>query len=302
MTTDSAVRTTTTLSGSAPSVQKRPARSQVDRNRPAVVSQILLTVVLLIFLTPFVWMLATALKPAAEVFATPPKLFGSELRFQNFSEAWNYVPFGRYMFNGVFVSVIGTLVVCVTSTFAAYAFARLSFKGRDGIFLLYLVTLMVPQEVMIVPMFILMQQFDWVNTYQALILPWAFSAFGTFLLRQFFLNIPRELEEAAMVDGANRLRILWQVIVPIARPAVAVLAVFTFINYWNSFLWPLIITNSADKFTVPVGLNGFLGQQGNQWHLLMAAATISMLPTVIIVLLLQRHLVRGIAMSGMGGR
>lgn len=302
MTTDSAVRTTTTPSGSAPSVQKRTGRSQVDRNRPAVVSQILLTVVLLIFLTPFVWMLATALKPAAEVFATPPKLFGSEFRFQNFSEAWNYVPFGRYMLNGLFVSVMGTLVVCVTSIFAAYAFARLSFKGRDVVFLLYLVTLMVPQEVMIVPMFILMQQFDWVNSYQALILPWAFSAFGTFLLRQFFLNIPRELEEAALVDGANRLRILWQVIVPIARPAVAVLAVFTFINYWNSFLWPLIITNSADKFTVPVGLNGFLGQQGNQWHLLMAAATISMLPTVIVVLLLQRHLVRGIAMSGLGGR
>ena len=274
----------------------------MDRNRPAVVSQILLTVVLLIFLTPFVWMLATALKPAAEVFATPPKLFGSEFRFQNFSEAWNYVPFGRYMLNGLFVSVIGTLVVCVTSIFAAYAFSRLSFKGRDVVFLLYLVTLMVPQEVMIVPMFILMQQFDWVNSYQALILPWAFSAFGTFLLRQFFLNIPRELEEAALVDGANRMRILWQVIVPIARPAVAVLAVFTFINYWNSFLWPLIITNSADKFTVPVGLNGFLGQQGNQWHLLMAAATISMLPTVIVVLLLQRHLVRGIAMSGLGGR
>lgn len=302
MTTDSAVRTTTTPSGSVPSVRKRPGRGQVDRNRPAVVSQILLTVVLLIFLTPFVWMLATALKPAAEVFATPPKLFGSEFQFQNFSEAWNYVPFGRYMLNGLFVSVMGTLVVCLTSIFAAYAFARLSFKGRDVVFLLYLVTLMVPQEVMIVPMFILMQQFDWVNSYQALILPWAFSAFGTFLLRQFFLNIPRELEEAALVDGANRLRILWQVIVPIARPAVAVLAVFTFINYWNSFLWPLIITNSADKFTVPVGLNGFLGQQGNQWHLLMAAATISMLPTVIVVLLLQRHLVRGIAMSGLGGR
>jgi multiple sugar transport system permease protein len=302
MTTDSAVRTTATPSGSVQSVQKRPGRGQVDRNRPAVVSQILLTIVLLIYLTPFVWMLATALKPAAEVFATPPKLLGSELRFQNFSEAWNYVPFGRYMLNGLFVSVMGTLVVCLTSIFAAYAFARLSFKGREVVFLLYLVTLMVPQEVMIIPMFILMQQFDWVNSYQALILPWAFSAFGTFLLRQFFLNIPRELEEAALVDGANRLRILWQVIVPIARPAVAVLAVFTFINYWNSFLWPLIITNSADKFTVPVGLNGFLGQQGNQWHLLMAAAAISMLPTALVVLLLQRHLVRGIAMSGLGGR
>ena len=303
MTTDSAVgRKTATSLESSPPVQKRHARGQVDRNRPAVVSQILLTVVLLIFLTPFVWMLATALKPASEVFATPPKLFGSEFRFQNFSEAWNYVPFGRYMLNGLFVAIMGTLLVCVTSTFAAYAFARLSFRGRDPLFLLYLVTLMVPQEVMIIPMFILMQQFGWVNSYQALILPWAFSAFGTFLLRQFFLNIPKELEEAALVDGANRLRILWQVVVPIARPAIAVLAVFTFINYWNSFLWPLIITNSADKFTVPVGLNGFLGQQGNQWHLLMAAATISMLPTVIMVLLLQRHLVRGIAMSGLGGR
>ena len=301
MTTDSEVGATTAPLGSVQSVQKRPGGGRVDRNRPAVVSQILLTVVLLIYLTPFVWMLATALKPAAEVFATPPKLLGSELRFQNFSEAWNYVPFGRYMLNGMFVSVMGTLVVCLTSIFAAYAFARLSFKGREVVFLLYLVTLMVPQEVMIIPMFILMQQFDWVNSYQALILPWAFSAFGTFLLRQFFLNIPKELEEAALVDGANRLRILWQIVVPIARPAVAVLAVFTFINYWNSFLWPLIITNSTEKFTVPVGLNGFLGQQGNQWHLLMAAASISM-PTVIMVLLLQRHLVRGIAMSGLGGR
>jgi multiple sugar transport system permease protein len=185
---------------------------------------------------------------------------------------------------------------------AAYAFARLPFRGREPLFLLYLVTLMVPQEVMIVPMFILMQQFGWVNSYQALILPWAFSAFGTFLLRQFFLSIPKELEEAALVDGANRMHILVRVILPIARPAVAVLAVFTFINYWNSFLWPLIITNSADLFTVPVGLNGFLGQQGSQWHLLMAASTISMLPTVVMVLLLQRHLVRGIAMSGLGGR
>ena len=277
-------------------------RRRVDRTRPAPLSQILLTVVLIIFLVPFIWMIATALKPASEVFASPPRLLGSELRFENFSEAWSYVPFGRYMVNGMAVAVLGTLLVCVTSILAAYAFARLEFRGRELIFLLYLVTLMVPQEVMIVPMFILMQEFGWTNSYQALILPWAFSAFGTFLLRQFFLNIPKELEEAALVDGASRMRILLAVVLPIARPAVAVLAVFTFINYWNSFLWPLIITNSTDKFTVPVGLNGFLGQQGSQWHLLMAASSISMLPTVIMVLLLQRHLVRGIALSGLGGR
>jgi multiple sugar transport system permease protein len=278
------------------------SRRRVDRTRPAPLSQILLTIVLIIFLIPFIWMISTALKPASEVFASPPTLIGSQLRFANFTEAWSYVPFGRYMINGMVVAVLGTLLVCVTSILAAYAFARLEFRGRELVFLLYLITLMVPQEVMIVPMFILMQQFGWTNSYQALILPWAFSAFGTFLLRQFFLNIPKELEEAALVDGANRMRILLAVVLPIARPAVAVLAVFTFINYWNSFLWPLIITNSTDRFTVPVGLNGFLGQQGSQWHLLMAASTISMLPTVIMVLLLQRHLVRGIALSGLGGR
>jgi multiple sugar transport system permease protein len=276
--------------------------NRVDRTRPAPVSQVLLTIVLIVFMVPFVWMVATSLKPGNEVFGAPPRLLGSELRLANFLEAWSYVPFGRYMVNGLLVAVLGTLLVCVTSILAAYAFARLEFKGRELLFLLYLITLMVPQEVMIVPMFILMQQFGWTNSYQALILPWAFSAFGTFLLRQFFLNIPTELEEAALVDGASRLRILTSIVLPIARPAVAVLAVFTFINYWNSFLWPLIITNSTELFTVPVGLNGFLGQQGSQWHLLMAASTISMLPTVIMVLLLQRHLVRGIALSGLGGR
>ena len=303
---------TAELQGTAPSVrtagapraEARPARrhNRVDRTRPAPLSQVLLTVVLLVFMVPFVWMLATALKPGDQVFSTPPTLVGDQLRFANFSEAWSYVPFGRYMLNGMVVAVLGTALVCVTSILAAYAFARLEFRGRELVFLLYLITLMVPQEVMIVPMFILMQQLGWTNSYQALILPWAFSAFGTFLLRQFFLNIPKELEEAALADGASRLRILLAIVLPIARPAVAVLAVFTFINYWNSFLWPLIITNSTDLFTVPVGLNGFLGQQGSQWHLLMAASTISMLPTVVMVLLLQRHLVRGIALSGLGGR
>ncbi|BDZ64055.1 carbohydrate ABC transporter permease [Agromyces mangrovi Wang et al. 2018] len=281
----------------------RPASAR-KRARLAreITSQVLLTLVLLLFLMPFIWMLATALKPGNEVFASPPSLFGSEIRWSNFVDAWTFVPFGRFMWNGLVVSVLGTLLVCITSVFAAYAFARMRFRGRSGLFALYLVTLLVPQEVVVIPMFIFMQELGWQNSYQALILPWAFTAFGTFLLRQFFLTVPRELEEAATVDGASRLRILLTIIVPIAKPAIGVLAVFTFINYWNSFLWPLIIISTQDMATVPIGLNSFLGQQGNQWQLLMAASTISMLPTALIVILLQRHLVKGIALSGLGGR
>ena len=295
MTTETLARPSTPATPTAPRARRRTTPR-------GVLSQVLLTAVLLLFLMPFVWMIASALKPPAEVFGTGTGLIGSEIRWSNFSEAWGYLPFGRFMLNGLFVALTGTVVVCVTSVLSAYAFARLRFRFRDRIFLLFLGTLMVPQEVTVVPMFILMQQFGWVDSYAALILPWAFTAFGTFLLRQFFLTIPRELEEAATIDGASKLRILLQVVVPIARPAIAVLAAFTFINYWNSFLWPLIIVNSRDMATVPLGLNLFLSQNGNQWHLLMAAAAISMLPTVVMVVLLQRHLVRGIALSGLGGR
>jgi len=268
----------------------------------SVVSQILLSLVALLFMVPIIWMLLSALKPSAEVFTTPPTLFGSEVKFSNFVEAWNYLPFGRFILNTVFVAGIGTLITLVASAMSGYAFARLNFRFRGGLFVLYLSTLIVPQEVIVIPMFLVMQRLGWVNSYQALILPWAFTAFGTFLLRQFFLTIPRELEEAAKIDGCGHIRILRSIIIPIAAPALAVLAVFTFISYWNSFLWPLIIINDTAKMTVPLGLDLFLGQQGQRWELLMAAATISMVPTVILVLALQKYLVRGIALSGLGGR
>ena len=279
-----------------------------ERRRPgsfrvtSVVSQILLSLVALLFLVPIIWMLLSALKPSAEVFTTPPTLFGSEVKFSNFVEAWNYLPFGRFILNTVFVAGIGTLITLMASAMSGYAFARLNFRFRGGLFVLYLSTLIVPQEVIVIPMFLVMQRLGWVNSYQALILPWAFTAFGTFLLRQFFLTIPRELEEAAKIDGCGHIRILRSIIIPISAPALAVLAVFTFISYWNSFLWPLIIINDTAKMTVPLGLDLFLGQQGQRWELLMAAATISMVPTVILVLALQKYLVRGIALSGLGGR
>ena len=279
------------------------ARPRRRRSRVgAVVSQVLLSLVALLFLLPIIWMVVSALKPSAEVFTVPPSPIGSEVNFGNFAEAWNYLPFGRFILNTLFVAIVGTLITLVASAMSAYAFARLNFRFRGGLFVLYLSTLIVPQEIIVIPMFLIMQRLEWVNSYQALILPWAFTAFGTFLLRQFFLTIPLELEEAAKIDGAGHIRILRSIIIPISAPAFAVLAVFTFISYWNSFLWPLIIINDTDLMTVPLGLQLFLGQQGQRWELLMAAATISMVPTVLLVLALQKYLVRGIALSGLGGR
>jgi multiple sugar transport system permease protein len=267
-----------------------------------VLSQTLLSLVALLFLAPIIWMVLSAIKPSAEVFTVPPRPFGSEIKLGNFAEAWNYLPFGHFIVNTVFVASVGTAITLIASALSGYAFARLNFKYRGGLFVLYLSTLIVPQEVIVIPMFLLMKQLEWVNSFKALILPWAFTAFGTFLLRQFFLTVPRELEEAAKLDGCGHLRILTRIFTPIASPAFAVLAVFTFIGYWNSFLWPLIIINDTDKMTVPLGLQLFLGQQGQRWELLMAASTIAMIPTIVLVLALQRYLVKGIALSGLGGR
>ncbi|TDO35634.1 multiple sugar transport system permease protein [Kribbella sp. VKM Ac-2527] len=279
-----------------------------DANSPVAkvrngVSHILLIAVAIVFMGPLVYAVATSLKPADEVFTPTPELFGSEIRWQNYADAFTFAPFGRYFLNSLFVAVAGTLVVVVASSLSAYAFARLRFRGREQLFVLFLGTLMVPQEVLIVPMYWLMQSLGWVDSYWALILPWAFTAFGTFLLRQFFLTVPVELEEAARVDGCGPFRSFLRIMLPLARPAIAVLTVFTFISFWGSFLWPLIIVNSvADKGTVPLGLAQFIGQQGTQWNLMMAASVLSMLPTILLVVLLQKHLVRGLLVTGLGGR
>ncbi|MEV0611898.1 carbohydrate ABC transporter permease [Nonomuraea sp. NPDC050404] len=268
-----------------------------------VISHIALYLVAAAFLAPLVYMVATSFKRADEVFGSPPSLFGSVFRWENYSEALAYLPFGRFVLNGLAVAVVGTVVVLVSSAMSAYAFSRLRWRGRNGVFLVFLATLMIPQEVLVVPMFILMRWFGWVDSFQALIFPWAFTAFGTFMLRQFFLTIPEEISESARIDGAGSVRIFTSILMPLVRPALAVLAVFTFIGYWNSFLWPLIIINSVDEFgTVPLGLQLFFGQQGSQWNLVMAASVISMAPSAALLIILQKHLIRGIATSGLGGR
>ncbi|MGX1932319.1 carbohydrate ABC transporter permease [Microbacterium resistens] len=268
-----------------------------------VIAHVVVYLAAAVFLSPIVYAFFSALKPNSEMFSMPPTLIASEVRWTNFLDVFAYGPFLTYIGNSFFVAVAGTLVVLIVSTTAGYAFGRLRWKGRDAVFVLFLATLMVPAEVLVIPMFQVMQWFNWVDTYQALILPFAFTAFGTFLMRQFFRGIPYELEEAARVDGAGPVRSFLQIILPLAKSAVAVLSVFTFLSFWNSYLWPLIVTVDYNAHgTLPVGLASFSGLTGTRWDLQMAAAIISMIPTTVLVIALQKHLVKGIAMAGLGGR
>lgn len=259
-------------------------------------------IVALIFLFPIIWTFFTALKPGNEVFSTGLKPFGSKVLWSNFVDAWNSVDFGRLMFNSLVIAAISTALTLVIATAAAYAFSRLRFRGRNGLFLLFVVTLTLPIEVAVVPLYLGFNAVGLVDTWTALILPGLFGAFGTFLLRQFMLQIPVELEEAARVDGASSLRILLSIIVPLVRPALSVLAVFAFLGSWNGFLWPLIILNTQTKWTIPLGLAGFTTQVGTQWQLLTAACILTIIPVIIVVAIAQKQLVAAIGAGAFGGR
>jgi multiple sugar transport system permease protein len=274
--------------------------------RPISVSTIasyaLLVVLAALTLVPVVWMVLTAFKSPSEVAAIPPTWWPRSWHPENFVEAWHAAPFGRYLVNTVFMATTIMVLEVATSALAAYAFARLRFPGRDSLFLLYLATLMIPRQVTLIPLFILMRDLGWVNTYQGLIVPQAFSAFGTFLLRQFFLTIPFELEDAARVDGSSRLGCLVRIILPLSGPALATLGVFIMLYQWNNLLWPLVMSNSDATRPIAVGLRVFQGQYCTDWELLMAAATLAVIPMVALYLVAQRWFVQGITLSGFGGR
>jgi multiple sugar transport system permease protein len=256
----------------------------------------------ILMVVPFLWMASTAFKSGGSAFDYPPTWIPKPFTLDNFKDVWTIVPFGRYFFNSLFVAVAVTVGEVLTSALAAYAFARLRFPGRDAMFLLYLATLMIPGQVTIIPNFILMRYLGWINTYQGLIIPTAFTAFGTFLLRQYFLSIPRELEEAARVDGASYFEVWWRIIMPLASPAIATLGVFSFMGAWNSFLWPFIMVSRSDMRTLTVALRSLQTEYGTEWGMMMAGSLLAMLPMLIIFLSAQRYFVRGIATTGFGGR
>lgn len=262
-----------------------------------------LLIVALLFLFPFFWMVSNAVRSNAEVLAIPVRILPHVFEWDNFAKAWTQLPFGRFFLNSLFISVSVTLITVVVSCLSGYAFARLKFPGREALLMAYLGTLMVPAIMLIIPLFLIVNSLGMVNTFQGVILPVAFGTFGAFLMRQFFLSIPMELEEAARIDGASRLRILVSIIVPLSMPAIGLLSLFTFIAQWNNFLWPLIVMTGTENATLPVGLTYFQSQSGTQWNFIMAGAALSMLPGVFLAILLQKLIYNSIALNaGMGGR
>ncbi len=219
----------------------------------------------------------------------------------NYAEAWNIVPFGKYFLNSALVSLCITLGQLLTCSLGGYAFSRLEFPGRDAVFLLYLATLMIPGPILTVPIYLLLRQFHLLNTYQGIILPGLFSAYGTFLLRQFFLTIPRDLEDAARIDGAGRLSLYFRIILPLSGPALAALATFVFIGSWNDFFWPSIVLTDPGMLTLPVGLAHFNDIYMYEYGRLMAGSMISIAPAILMYVFFQRFITRGIVMTGLKG-
>ncbi len=255
-----------------------------------------------IMIVPFVWMASTAFKVPGDAFSYPPTWIPRPPSLDSFRDVFTQIEFGRYIFNSLFVAICVTAGEVLTSALAAYAFARLRFPGREPLFLLYLATLMIPGQVTLIPNFVLMRYFDWINTYQGLIIPTAFTALGTFLLRQYFLTIPRELEEAARIDGASYFKVWWQIIMPLATPALATLAVFSFMGSWNSFLWSSVMSSGDTVRTLTVALRALVTEYGTEWGLLMAGSLVATIPMLIVFLAAQKYFVRGIATTGMTGR
>jgi multiple sugar transport system permease protein len=258
----------------------------------------LMTVVGLIFVYPFIFMVATSLKDSPEVFQNILSLLGARLRFDNYATVVETVNMRRYMINTTIVALGVVAGQIVTSLLGGYAFARLRFPGRDLLFTLYLGTIMIPFTVILIPMYKLMLVFGWVDKLQSLIIPWIFTAAGTFLMRQFIKGIPYELEEAAVLDGASRLTILWRIIVPLSGPAIATQFTISFLYAWNSFIWPLVAISSKANYVVTQGLADIQGGYHATPPLVMAGATLVIIPTVLVFLAAQRYFVEGIGTTG----
>lgn len=253
-----------------------------------------------VMLFPFLWTVVTSITPGGTL-SDGPSLVVEDPTLDAYRVLLEAVPMARIVANSFGVAVATTVIQLVTGSMAAYAFARLDFRGRNVVFALYLATLMVPLQVLVVPLFVEMTVLGVHDTYFALLAPSLASAFGIFLLKQAMEGVPRELDEAATIDGASHLRIFLRIVLPLVRPSLATFAVFAFMASWNSFLWPLIVTSSPDLMTLPVGLSALQGRYETAWNLVMAGATVSVIPILIVYVVAQRYVVRGVTLSGIKG-
>jgi ABC-type glycerol-3-phosphate transport system permease component len=267
-----------------------------------IAANALLAGVAALFLIPFLWMVSSALKPNYQIFAVPPQWIPNPPRWENFTEALTILPFGRYTLNTLVITVLTIIGHVLSCSVVAYGFARLRARFRDGLFVVVLATMMLPYPATMVPLYILFKNLGWVNTILPLVVPAFFgSAFYIFLLRQFFLTVPVEIEEAARIDGANVLQIIFRVILPLSFPALATVGIFTFQAAWNDFLPPLIYLQNQQLYTITLGLNLFRTTYTTNWAYLMAASLVTMLPVIIVFLLAQKAFIEGITLTGLKG-
>ncbi|CEG28482.1 carbohydrate ABC transporter permease [Bacillus sp. B-jedd] len=262
----------------------------------------LLIIFSLLFLAPFFWMASTALKSPQELYMFPPKWIPSSLEFENFKEAWLSQPFTQFLKNSVTVTVMATLGQLVSSALVAYGFARFTFKGRDTLFMVLLATMMIPWEVTMIPLYMEFNALGWINTLKTLIVPsWFGSPFFIFLLRQFIMGIPKELDEAAKMDGANPLQIFYKIYIPLMKPGLILVAVFSILNCWNDYLGPLVFLNDQSKYTLTLGLAQFKGMFGVDMEGVMAITFLICLPPLLLFFFAQRYIVEDVSKTGVKG-
>jgi multiple sugar transport system permease protein len=280
-------------------------RTKMIESIKLALSYALLIIGAAIMIAPFLWMLTTSLSEAKDVWKAKSIWWEgwipTKFVYQNYIDAFRVVPFAKFYMNSIFVTLAITAGTVFTSSLAGYAFARLSFPGRDRIFMIYLATLMLPGVITMIPVFILLSKLGLIDTYRAIILPGIFTAYGTFLLRQFFMSLPRALEDAAKIDGCSLLGIYFRIILPLSKPALATLTTFTFMGSWMSFMWPLIVLSSEEKYTLPIGIQYFKSLHSTDWTLLMAGSMMALLPILVVFIFTQRYFVEGIKLSGIKG-
>lgn len=290
------------------SSESRDARSFAERLRdPRSWSRALIWVSLIIgsviMMMPFLWMISSSLKLETRVFEFPPSLIPNPIRFENYVEALVYKPFDIYLRNTMFIVALNEIAILISASFCAYGFARIRFPGRNFWFAVVLGTMMLPSVVTMIPTFVIFSRLKWLDSYLPLTVPYLFGgeAFNIFLLRQFFRTIPEELADAARIDGCSEYRIWWNLFMPLAKPALTTVAIFTFLNAWNDFMGPLLYLNSPDKFTVSLGLATFQSVLRTRWDLLMAATSAMTLPVLAIFFMGQRYFVKGVVLTGLKG-